>query len=35
MVEILKTAPGGPAFFAMMREAARHWDGSDPVRIIG
>lgn len=35
MVEILKTAPGGPAFFAMMRAAAKDWDGSDPVRIIG
>ena len=32
MVEILKPGPGGPAFFAMMREAHRAWDGSDPVR---
>ena len=35
MVEILKSAPGGPAFFAHMREAARGWDGSDPIRRPG
>ena len=35
MVEILKPAPGGPQFFAMMRDAARGWDGSDPVRRLG
>ena len=35
MVEILKSAPGGREFFAMMREAARDWDGSDPVRRLG
>ncbi len=35
MVEILKPAPGGRDFFAMMREAARNWDGSDPVRRLG
>ena len=34
-VEILKSAPGGRAFFAMMREAARDWDGSDPIRRLG
>ena len=35
MVEILKPAPGGREFFAMMREAARDWDGSDPMRRLG
>jgi methylmalonyl-CoA/ethylmalonyl-CoA epimerase len=35
MVEILKPAPGGREFFAFMREAARNWDGSDPVRRLG
>lgn len=35
MVEILKSAPGGRDFFAMMREAARGWDGSDPIRRLG
>lgn len=35
MVEILKPAPGGPQFFAMMREAARDWDGSAPERRLG
>jgi catechol 2,3-dioxygenase-like lactoylglutathione lyase family enzyme len=35
MVEILKPGPGAPQFFAMMRDAARGWDGSDPVRRLG
>ncbi|HEX5380085.1 MAG TPA: VOC family protein, partial [Phenylobacterium sp.] len=35
MVEILMPAPGGRDFFAFMREAARNWDGSDPVRRLG
>ncbi len=35
MVEILKLGPGGPGFFAMMREAHRTWDGSEPVRRLG
>lgn len=35
MVEILKAGPGGREFFAMMRDAARDWDGSDPVRRLG
>ena len=35
MVEILKPGPGAPQFFAMMREAARGWDGADPVRKLG
>jgi catechol 2,3-dioxygenase-like lactoylglutathione lyase family enzyme len=35
MVEILKPGPGSREFFAMMREAARAWDGSDPIRRLG
>jgi catechol 2,3-dioxygenase-like lactoylglutathione lyase family enzyme len=35
MVEILKSSPGGREFFAMMREAARGWDGSEPLRRLG
>ncbi len=34
MVEILKPGPGSREFFAMMRDAARGWDGSDPVRRL-
>lgn len=35
MVEILKPGPGSREFFAMMREAARGWDGTDPLRRLG
>jgi methylmalonyl-CoA/ethylmalonyl-CoA epimerase len=35
MVEILKPAPGGRDFFAMMRAAAIGWDGKDSVRRLG
>ena len=35
MVEILKTGSGGREFFGMMRDAARGWDGTDPVRRLG
>ena len=35
LVEILKPGPGSRAFFAMMREAARGWDGSQPLRRLG
>jgi hypothetical protein len=35
IVEILKPAPGTREFFAMMREAHRTWDGSQPVRRLG
>jgi methylmalonyl-CoA/ethylmalonyl-CoA epimerase len=34
MVEILKPGPGSRDFFAMMREAARGWDGRDPLRTL-
>ena len=35
LVEILKPGPGTHDFFAMMREAARGWDGSEPLRRLG
>lgn len=35
MVEAIKPAPGTRELFAMMREAARDWDGSDPIRRLG
>ncbi|NBC38114.1 VOC family protein [Novosphingobium sp. FSY-8] len=35
IVEYVKLAEGGPELFAMMREAARGWDGSEPLRKLG
>jgi methylmalonyl-CoA/ethylmalonyl-CoA epimerase len=35
MVEILQTGPGSREFFAMIRDAARGWDGSNPIRRLG
>ncbi|MBP2276995.1 MULTISPECIES: VOC family protein [Sphingomonas] len=35
IVEYVKPMDGGLALFAMMRDAARDWDGSDPLRKIG
>lgn len=35
IVEILQPATGSEALFAMIREAARGWDGTDPVRRLG
>lgn len=35
LVEILKPAPGGREFFAMMQAAAKGWDGRDPIRRLG
>ncbi|MFA5677709.1 MAG: VOC family protein [Pseudomonas sp.] len=32
MLELWKGDDPGRAFFASLREAARHWDGADPVR---
>ena len=34
IVEILQPASGSSALFDMIREAARGWDGSDPVRRL-
>jgi methylmalonyl-CoA/ethylmalonyl-CoA epimerase len=33
MVEVLARGPGTDAYFAMMKKAAREWDGSNPVRL--
>jgi hypothetical protein len=35
MVEILQTGAGSKEFFAMIRDAARNWDGSNPIRRLG
>ena len=35
IVEILQPATGSDALFKMIKNAARHWDGSDPVRTLG
>ena len=35
MVEILQPGPGTRGFFTMMRDAARGWDGSEPLRRLG
>lgn len=35
MLEMLKPAPGTDGLFAMMKDAARTWDGRDPVRTLG
>jgi hypothetical protein len=34
MIELIEATPGALEFFAMMREAARDWDGRDPVRRL-
>jgi len=35
MVEVLERSEGFAAVCAMMRDAARDWDGKDPVRLLG
>ena len=35
IVEVLQPASGTEALFSMMRDAAREWDGTDPVRRLG
>ncbi|MFM6854259.1 MAG: VOC family protein, partial [Sphingopyxis sp.] len=35
VIEYLQPATGSDAVFAMVRDAARDWDGSDPVRTLG
>ena len=35
IVEILQPASGSDALFTMIKDAARHWDGSDPIRTLG
>lgn len=35
IVEFVQLAEGGVEFFAMMKDAAANWDGSEPVRKLG
>lgn len=35
VIELLQPIAGSQGLFDMMRDAARNWDGSDPLRIIG
>lgn len=35
IIEYVQLMEGGAEFFAMMRDAARGWDGSEPLRRIG
>lgn len=35
IVEVLQPASGSEGFFSMIVEAAKGWDGSDPVRVVG
>jgi catechol 2,3-dioxygenase-like lactoylglutathione lyase family enzyme len=35
LVEMLKPGAGTEGFFAMMRDAAKGWDGSEPLRRLG
>jgi len=35
VIEYVKLMEGGAELFAMMREAARDWDGSEPLRRLG
>ncbi|MBB6123988.1 VOC family protein [Sphingobium subterraneum] len=34
VIEFLQPVSGSEGLFAMMREAARNWDGTDPVRVL-
>lgn len=34
MIELIEMTEATEAFFAMIREAARNWDGSDPIRRL-
>jgi len=35
VIELLQPMTGANGMFAMMRDAARDWDGSEPLRILG
>lgn len=35
MIELIEAGPGARGLFERMREAARSWDGRDPVRRVG
>ena len=32
MIELIEHGPAIDGFFALVRESARDWDGSDPIR---
>ncbi|MBD2843302.1 VOC family protein [Erythrobacter rubeus] len=34
LVEILQQGEGGPGLFAMIKDAGKDWDGSDPLRSL-
>lgn len=34
MIELIESGPAVEAFFAMIRKAARGWDGSRPLRLL-
>jgi len=35
LIEMICFSPESYSFFDMMREAAREWDGSEPIRVVG
>jgi methylmalonyl-CoA/ethylmalonyl-CoA epimerase len=35
VIELLQPMAGSEGLFDMMRDAARTWDGSDPLRVVG
>lgn len=35
IVEVLQPASGSEGLFGMIADAAKGWDGSDPVRVVG
>lgn len=35
VIELLQPMAGSEGLFEMMRDAARGWDGSDPLRVVG
>jgi len=35
LVEILQQGEGGPGLFAMIKQAGKGWDGSEPLRSLG
>ncbi|MBV7265687.1 VOC family protein [Erythrobacter ani] len=35
LVEILQQGEGGPGLFAMIKDAGKDWDGSEPLRTLG
>lgn len=35
LIEMVQLGGGGPELFAMFRDAARDWDGSEPLRRLG